>query len=107
MVLERRGRDRLYIIAEILAITKDGSLKTQVMYRANLSFKQLNDYLSFLLKRELIEVIEKNKKNIYKTTPKGIRYLENYEGILNLLMRQEPEWKKETPLLRIGGRNES
>ena len=40
-----KRRDRLYIIAEILEIAREGTLKTQVMYRANLSFTQLNDYL--------------------------------------------------------------
>ena len=40
--MERKRRDRLYILAEILAIAKNGYLKTQIMYRANLSFAQLN-----------------------------------------------------------------
>ena len=99
MVLERRGRDRLYIIAEILTITKDGSLKTQIMYRANLSFAQLNEYLSFLLKIKLLKVIEKNEKTIYKATPKGMKYLEIYKKLLPLLEIPELESEKKTPLL--------
>ncbi|MBE0513306.1 hypothetical protein IBX38_09680 [Candidatus Bathyarchaeota archaeon] len=83
----RKRRDRLYIIAEILAIAKDGSLKTQIMYRANLSFAQLNEYLNFLLKRELLKVNTENRKTLYKTTSKGVKYLENYEEISNLLRR--------------------
>jgi len=83
----RKRRDRLYIIAEILAIAKDGSLKTQIMYRANLSFAQLNEYLNFLLKRELMKVDTENVKTIYKTTSKGVKYLENYEEISNLLRK--------------------
>ena len=83
----RKRRDRLYIIAEILAIAKDGSLKTQIMYRANLSFAQLNEYLNFLLKRDLIKVDTENVKTLYKTTSKGIKYLENYEEISNLLRK--------------------
>lgn len=83
----RKRRDRLYIIAEILAIAKDGSLKTQIMYRANLSFAQLNEYLNFLLKRELMKVDTENVKTLYKTTSKGVKYLENYEEISNLLRK--------------------
>ena len=83
----RKRRDRLYIIAEILVIAKDGSLKTQIMYRANLSFAQLNEYLNFLLKRELLKVNAENKKTFYKTTSKGVKYLENYEEISNLLRK--------------------
>ena len=83
----RKRRDRLHIIAEILVIAKDGSLKTQVMYRANLSFAQLNEYLNFLLKRELLKVNAENKKTFYKTTARGVKYLENYEEISNLLRK--------------------
>jgi len=85
----RKRRDRLYIIAEILAIAKDGSLKTQIMYRANLSFAQLNEYLNFLLKMELLKLNTKDKKTFYKTTAKGIKYLENYEEISSLLRKGE------------------
>ena len=84
----RKRRDRLYIIAEILVIAKDGSLKTQIMYRANLSFAQLNGYLSFLLERKLLKVNTDNRKTLYKTTAKGVKYLENYEEI-SILLRKE------------------
>jgi predicted transcriptional regulator len=102
----RKRRDRLYIIAEILVIAKDGSLKTQIMYRANLSFAQLNEYLNFLLKRELIKVNTENRKTLYKTTSKGVKYLENYEEISNLLRKEGGNpvkanspifWLKRTP----------
>jgi len=85
----RKRRDRLYIISEILIIAKDGSLKTQIMYRANLSFAQLNEYLSFLLKINLLKVVTENERTVYKTTAKGIRYLQNYEKIENLLRKEE------------------
>jgi predicted transcriptional regulator len=82
---EYKRRDRLYIIAQILDIAKSGSLKTQIMYRANLSFAQLNEYLSFLTKIRLIAIHNENKKSVYKTTAKGTRYLEKYEDIADLL----------------------
>ena len=86
----RKRRDRLYIISEILTIAKDGSLKTQIMYRANLSFAQLNEYLSFLLRIKLLKIVEQNEKTIYKTTTKGIEYLENYQKIEGLLSGEDP-----------------
>ncbi|MBS7621480.1 hypothetical protein KEJ32_05145, partial [Candidatus Bathyarchaeota archaeon] len=61
----QKRRDKLYIIAEILDIAKDGVLKTQIMYRANLSFTQLNDYLEFMLKVNLIDRIVERDKEIY------------------------------------------
>ena len=87
--MERKRRDRLNILAEILAIGKDGSLKTQIMYGANLSFAQLNEYLSFLLNRKLLKRDTKNGRTIYKTTAKGFKYLQNYEKISNLLRKGE------------------
>jgi predicted transcriptional regulator len=92
-ILEKRGRDRLYIIAEILEIAKNGALKTRIMYRANLSFTQLNDYLGFMLETHLLEKIRRNGKDIYRSTEKGLDFLERYHQIQEL-MREEIEAKE-------------
>ena len=89
MKTKNKRRDRLHIIAEILTIAKDGCLKTQIMYRANLSFAQLNEYLSFLTKLCLLKVQNENRKNTYRTTVKGDEYLEKYEDIADLLGTNE------------------
>ena len=85
----RKRRDRLYIIAEILTIARDGCLKTQIMYRANLSFAQLNEYLSFLTKMDLLIVQNENRKNTYRTTAQGEKYLEKYKDLANILGNNE------------------
>ena len=89
--VERRGRDRLYIIAEILEIAKDGTLKTQVMYRANLSFAQLNDYLGFMLKTSLLNKVSENDKAIYRATTKGLDFLQHYYELRRLLKLESDE----------------
>jgi predicted transcriptional regulator len=81
----QKRRDKLYIIAEILDIAKDGVLKTQIMYRANLSFTQLNDYLEFMLKVNLIDRIVEKDKEIYKATSKGLDFLQRYRELTGLL----------------------
>ena len=86
---KQKRRDRLYIIAEILNIAKDGCLKTQIMYRANLSFAQLNDYISFLTKLSLLKIQNENRKNTYRTTTKGNKYLEKYGDIADILRTNE------------------
>lgn len=91
---QRKRRDRLYIIAEILDIAKDGTLKTQIMYKANLSFSQLNEYLKFLIDLKLLELQEINGKTVYKTTEKGLRYLDSYKEILQLLKNTKNNIKK-------------
>jgi predicted transcriptional regulator len=84
-----KRRDRLYIIAEILEIAREGTLKTQVMYRANLSFTQLNDYLGFMLKISLLNKVSENNKDIYRATMKGMDFLQRYHEIVELLKTEE------------------
>jgi predicted transcriptional regulator len=88
-----KRRDRLYIIAEILEIAKDGTLKTQIMYRANLSFTQLNDYLRFVLRINLLDKIIVNDKEMYKTTDKGLDFLQRYHEINELLRTDSGSYK--------------
>jgi predicted transcriptional regulator len=84
-----KRRDKLYIIAEILEIAKDGTLKTQVMYRANLSFTQLNEYLGFMLKISLLEKVDINNKDVYRATDKGVDFMQRYREINELLKTEE------------------
>ena len=81
----RRRRDRLYIIADILVIAKSESLKTQIMYKANLSFAQLNEYLSFLLEVKLLTSTTQSDRKVYRMAPKGMRFLQSYAKIKDLL----------------------
>lgn len=70
-------------------IVKEGSLKTQIMYKANLSFAQLNEYLSFLIGMDLIEIREEQRKKVYRITNKGEKYLDRYDEISNLLVNNK------------------
>jgi predicted transcriptional regulator len=95
----RKRRDRLHIIADILGIAIGGSLKTQIMYKANLSFAQLNEYLSFLLEVKLIAASFQNKKTVYKATSKGTRFLHNYTKIRDLLKTEGKQKAESNPLI--------
>jgi predicted transcriptional regulator len=95
----RQRRDRLHIIADILVIAISGSLKTQIMYKANLSFAQLNEYLSFLLEVKLIAASFQGKKTVYKATSKGTRFLHNYTKIKDLLKKEGEQKAESNPLI--------
>jgi predicted transcriptional regulator len=82
---KQKRRDHLSIIADILDITKDGVLKTQIMYRANLSFTQLNQYIEFLLEHNLIMQINLEGKDHYMITLKGIDFLQCHRELKRLL----------------------
>ncbi len=83
----RRRRNRLSIIAEVLDVARRGSGKTKIMYRASLSFSQISDYLPLLLDVNLLEAIGNPKRRSYKTTKKGLRYLQCYMEIGELLKK--------------------
>jgi len=84
-----RRRDKLCIIAEILEIAKEGSLKTQIMYQANLSFTQLNDYLKFMLKTTLLKKFAERGKVVYVATEKGLDFLQRHGELTELLKENE------------------
>jgi predicted transcriptional regulator len=76
-------------MAEIMETTKESRLKTRIMYSANLSFSQVNEYLSFLTERGFLRLRVENGKKLYKTTAKGDQYIEKYREMSNLLRSQE------------------
>lgn len=80
-----KRRDKLSIMAEILEIAKPGTLKTQIMYKANLSFAQLNEYLRFMLKTRLLNKFNANGKDVYGSTKKGEDFLHRHSELTELL----------------------
>lgn len=75
-------------MAEILEITLEGALKTHIMYRANLSYRDLIEWIPLLCDLGLLEAIGEGKHKTYKTTKKGLRYLQSYTEIRGLLRKQ-------------------
>jgi predicted transcriptional regulator len=71
-------RSRADIAAAILYAARKGALKTQVMYRAFVSFPQVEEYLDLLIKQGLIEYGE---DSMYYTTDKGMCFLKMYKDI--------------------------
>ncbi len=70
-------RDRMKIISDILEITRHGSTKTRIMYKANLSYDQLMRYLKFLQETRLLISFPQDRK--YHTSSKGILFLRTFE----------------------------
>jgi predicted transcriptional regulator len=80
-----KRRDKLSIISEIMEISKTGALKTQIMYKANLSFAQLKDYLKLLEKISLLKKTVANGKEVYTATERGSDFLNRHCEIIDLL----------------------
>lgn len=80
-----KRRDRLVIIAEIIGLAKKGISKTHIMFKANLSFSQLNLYLDLLSNTSLLEKISINGKVVYRATEKGLEFLVKQQEAIDLL----------------------
>jgi predicted transcriptional regulator len=81
-------RSRIDIIANILTESDGGAKKTHIMYRCNLSFRQLHVYIDLLINRKLLRKVEKkesSRQELYETTSKGKAFLQAYKSIKGLL----------------------
>jgi len=84
-----RRRDRHDIVAEILKTARGGKIKTHIMYKAKLSYSQVNVYLKLLVARGFLEntMVKRKRQTIlvYKTTTKGMLYVDSLEMVNELL----------------------
>ena len=83
-----KRRDRHDIAVEILRTAIDGKIKTHIMYKAKLSYAQLNEYIQLLLNKGLLENVtirqKRMDKKVFKTTHKGLEFIENFESVKRL-----------------------
>jgi len=78
-------RDTFRIIADILSVAMAGARITEIVYRANLNFKECRRYLRFLEAKGFILADKNSKgKTFFILTDKGRRFLELYEDIIKL-----------------------
>jgi len=87
--LNNKRRDRHDIVAEILKTAREGRIKTHIMYKAKLSYSQINSYLQLLIEKGFLEnnTIKRKRQiiTVYRTTSKGVEYIDNIEAV-NILL---------------------
>ncbi len=77
-------RSNIEVIADILRLGEAG--KTEIMYSANMSYRQLQKYLDFMVESGFLEqIVVPNPGIKYKVTKKGQRLLRSIEPILEQL----------------------
>jgi predicted transcriptional regulator len=74
-------RGRLEIMAEILCYCNQQKTKTNIMYKVNLNYLQLKKHLKSLTSQGLLTT----NKNEYATTQKGLRFLELFSQLNDIL----------------------
>lgn len=81
-----KNRSRIDITAAILGIAKEGTIKTQIMYRAFLSYPQLKVYLDLLQESDMLAYDK--QENEYVTTDQGKRFLQMYEQLDKMVPKE-------------------
>jgi len=83
-----RYRSRIDIISQILEVANGGNAtKTKIMYKALLGYDQLKEYLMLLAKSDLLHYDFVTRT--FKTTEKGLRFLNFYNHIDQILKEQQ------------------
>ncbi len=81
-------RSEIDIMASILNEARKGARKTRIMYRCNLSYKQLQTYLKLLMGLDMLIFISKkgtNTTGFFKTSGKGVEFLDAYHKLKVLM----------------------
>ncbi len=88
-----RYRSRTDIISEILDVANGGSAtRTKIMYKACLSYNQLKEYLMLLTENNLLSYDAYNQT--YRTTEKGLRFLDICNQMDDMIKRAYSENKR-------------
>jgi predicted transcriptional regulator len=80
---KKNYRNRTELASNILETANGGATKTKIMYKAFLSYAQLKEYLAMLIQNDLMT---QEIEGIYRTTSKGIRFLETSRQLGGLLV---------------------
>jgi CheY-like chemotaxis protein/predicted transcriptional regulator len=85
-------RCKIDVVATILHICLDGSLKNHIIGRGNLSDSMTNHYLTLLLYHNLLETYKdegNNNRTYYRTTQKGKGVIVHYNEIQKLFLKED------------------
>ncbi|MGI0084167.1 MAG: winged helix-turn-helix domain-containing protein, partial [Nitrososphaerales archaeon] len=82
-----KNRSRMEIIYDVISASKSPVKKTNLMYKSNLSFKQLELYLGFLIEQGLIEARpqEDVPGRTYGATSRGFQFMRVFEDLQGYL----------------------
>lgn len=81
-----RRRSNIEIIGDMLRVGSNGAGKTEIMYSANMSYSQLQKYLSLLISQGFVDRLEVGNPVVtYRVTERGSTLLKSIDTILDVL----------------------
>jgi predicted transcriptional regulator len=88
--MRRERRDRFDIIKDVLELCLDRPLmKTAIMYKAKLSYAQIEEFLSFCVTVGLLKNQIVGSRVVYITTQKGMKLIDMLNQVKTLLKKEE------------------
>lgn len=85
MRLNQRRSD-IEIIADMLKVGENGAGKTKIMYSVNMSYRQIQKYLGFLMGQGLIDKMKMGNPSVtYQVTDNGLKLLQLISSIKEML----------------------
>jgi predicted transcriptional regulator len=81
------NRSKYNILVDILAQSLYGAKKTHILFKCNLSHRQLTKYLNDLQAKHMIETEEL----LWRTTDKGITFLHHCQQVIEMYEHANPE----------------
>jgi len=85
-----RRRSDIEIIADMLKVGENGAGKTEIMYSANMSYRQIQKYLGFLVGHGFIDKMKMGNPSVtYQITDNGLKLLHLINNIKEMLEPDE------------------
>jgi predicted transcriptional regulator len=73
-------------MADMLKVGENGAGKTEIMYSANMSYRQIQKYLGFLISQGFIDRIRMGNPSVtYRVTDSGLKLLELINSVKEIL----------------------
>ncbi len=87
-----KRRSDIEIIADMLKVGENGAGKTEIMYSANMSYRQIQKYLGFLMGQGFIDRMKMGNPSVtYQVTDSGLKLLQLIGNIKEMLGLDENE----------------
>jgi predicted transcriptional regulator len=86
VVRVNRRRSDIEIIADMLKVGENGAGKTEIMYSANMSYRQIQKYLGFLVGQGFIDKMKIGNPSVtYLVTDSGLKLLQLISNLREML----------------------
>jgi predicted transcriptional regulator len=86
------NRSTIDIASDVLEAANGGASKIEIMYKALLSYNQMKVYVNFLNEKGLLVYDNQHgETHTFRTTEKGLRFLEIYNRLAEMIKEDEEE----------------